>query len=146
MIPMTADWTALHARVDLMHPAGNTNQTIGLQWAWQSLTQTDPLNAPAKDPNYQYKDIIILLTDGLNTENRWSQTASSVDKRTQKACDNIRTAEITLYTVLVMAGNATLLQGCATDQTKYFALTSADQLITTFNTIGGQLAKLHLAK
>lgn len=146
LIPLTADWTALHARVDEMKPAGNTNQTIGLQWAWQSLTQSEPLNAPAKDPNYEYKDIIILLTDGLNTENRWSQTSSSVDKRTQKACDNIRTAGITLYTVLVMAGNATLLKGCATDTTKYFALTSADQLITTFNVIGGQLAKLHLAK
>jgi Flp pilus assembly protein TadG len=146
MMPLTYDWTALHARVDQMNPAGNTNQTIGLQWAWQSLTQTAPLNAPAKDPNYQYKDIIILLTDGLNTENRWSQTSSSVDKRTQKACDNIRTAGVTLYTVLVMAGNATLLKGCATDQTKYFALTTPDQLITTFNTIGGQLAKLHLAK
>ncbi len=95
---MTANWTALHARVDEMTPAGNTNQTIGLQWAWQSLTQTDPLNTPAKDPNYEYKDIIILLTDGLLTENRWSQTSSSVDKRTQKACDNIRTAGITLYT------------------------------------------------
>ncbi len=53
MIPMSHDWTALHARVDQMKPAGNTNQTIGLAWAWQSLTQTDPLNTPAKDPNYK---------------------------------------------------------------------------------------------
>ena len=146
LLPLTFDWTALHARIDEMKPAGNTNQTIGLQWAWQSLTQTDPLNAPAKDPDYEYKDIIILLTDGLNTENRWSQTSSSVDKRMQKVCDNVRTAGITLYTVLVTAGNATLLKGCATDTTKYFALTSADQLVTTFNAIGGQLTKLHLSK
>ena len=146
LMPMTYDWTALHARVDQMYPAGNTNQTIGLQWAWQSLSHTDPLNAPAKDPNYQYKDIIILMTDGLNTENRWSQSQGAVDLRTQKACDNIKAAGITLYTVLVMAGNSTLLQGCATDANKYFVVNDANQLITTFNAIGGQLAKLHIAK
>jgi Flp pilus assembly protein TadG len=146
IMPMTYDWSALSTRVDAMIATGNTNQTIGLQWAWQSLSHTDPLNTPAKDPNYQYKDIIILLTDGLNTENRWSQTQSSVDKRTQKACDNIKAAGITLYTVLVMSGNSTLLQNCATDSTKYFALSSASQIVTTFDTIGGQLAKLHIAK
>ena len=66
--------------------------------------------------------------------------------RTQKACDNIKAAGITLYTVLVMSGNSTLLQNCATDPTKYFALTSADQIVTTFDKIGGQLAKLHISR
>ena len=146
MMPLSYDWAALNTRIDQMVAAGNTNQTIGLQWAWQSLTQTDPLNAPAKDPNYQYKDIIILLTDGLNTENRWSQTQSAVDLRTQRACDNIKAAGVTLYTVLVMSGNSTILQNCASDPTKYFVVTNANQIITTFDAIGGQLAKLHLAK
>jgi Flp pilus assembly protein TadG len=146
ILPLTYDWTALHARVDAMYPAGNTNQTIGLQWGWQSLSMHAPLNAPPKDPNYQYKDIIILMTDGLNTENRWSQSQGAVDARTQKACDNIKAAGVTVYTVLVMAGNATLLQGCASDANKYFFVSDANQLITTFDAIGGQLAKLHLAK
>lgn len=146
MMPLTYDYTALNTRVDQMAAAGNTNQTIGLQWAWQSLSQVDPLNAPAKDPNYHYQDIVILLTDGLNTENRWSQTQSAIDARTQKACDNIKAAGITLYTVLVMAGNSTLLQNCASDPTKYFVVDNSSQIITTFDTIGAQLAKLHLAK
>jgi len=157
MIPMSQDWTALHARVDEMTPAGTTNQTIGLAWAWHSLTRTDPLNTPPKDPNYKYKDVIILLTDGMNTENRWNSfqmpTNSAVDKRTQKACDNLKATEITVYTVLVIEGSATLLEDCAWDPDnpsasakKFFSLTKADQIITTFNAIGGQLAKLHLAK
>ncbi|MGZ5853646.1 MAG: pilus assembly protein TadG, partial [Xanthobacteraceae bacterium] len=89
---------------------------------------------------------IILMTDGLNTENRWSTSQSAVDLRTQKACDNIKAAGVTLYTVLVMAGNSTILQNCASDPTKYFVVNSSSQLITTFDAIGGQLAKLHLAK
>ncbi len=146
LIALTDDWSALNARVDQMIATGNTNQTIGLQWGWQSLSQVAPLNAPAKDPNYLYQDVIILLTDGLNTENRWSQSQGPVDQRTQKACNNVKAAGVTVYTVLVMAGNASLLQECASDATKYFALTNANQIITAFQTIGTNLAQLHLAK
>ncbi len=32
-----------------------------------------PLNAPAEDPKYQYKKVMIFLTDGDNTQNRLQQ-------------------------------------------------------------------------
>ena len=105
-----------------------------------------PLNAPALDPNYQYQQVIILLSDGLNTQDRWYNSASPIDTRQQTACNNIKAAGITVYTVLVMSGNSTVLQNCATDATKYFALTDANSIITTFNTIGTNLAKLHLSQ
>ena len=54
-----------------LQPTGNTNQGIGLAWAWMTLGTGAPFNAPAKDPNYTYKDAIILVSDGLNTQNRW---------------------------------------------------------------------------
>ncbi len=141
-------WTSLHSKVDAMTPAGNTNITIGLSWAWQSLTETAPLNAPPIDPNdtIPTKKIIILLTDGENTQNRWTTSTTSVNARTQKACDNIKAEGITLYTVLVMEGNASLLQGCATDPAKYFFLNNANQIVTTFDQIGTQLSKLRLAQ
>ena len=67
---LTYDWTALSNKVDAMVPNGSTNQAIGLQWGWQSLTNP-PLTVPAMDPNYKYQQVIILLTDGLNTQDRW---------------------------------------------------------------------------
>ncbi len=146
LMPLSSDWTALNNKIDAMSPNGTTNQTIGLAWGWQSLSQSSPLSAPAMDPNYQYQQVVILLTDGLNTENRWSSDQSTIDVRTQKACDNIKAANITIYTVLVMAGNSTLLQNCASDPSKYFKLTSAEQIITTFDTIGTNLSKLRIAK
>lgn len=146
LMPLSYNWTALNDKVDTLQPAGNTNQTIGLAWAWQSLSETSPLNAPAKDPKYKYQDIIILLTDGLNTQNRWSSTQSSIDTRMEKACDNAKAANITIYTVLVMEGNATLLKACASDQSKFFQLTSADQIIAAFSTIGNNLTQLRIAK
>jgi len=110
-----------------MTPGGNTNQTIGLQWGFQSLTAA-PFTIPAKDANYTYNQVVILLTDGLNTQNRFSTTQSSIDARTKKACDNIKSAGITLYALQVNTGadpTSTMLQQCATDTGKFFLVTSA---------------------
>ncbi len=55
LMPLSYNWTALKGLIDTMTPNGNTNQAIGMAWAWQSLAQTLPLNAPAKDPSYTYQ-------------------------------------------------------------------------------------------
>ena len=72
-----------------------------------------------------------------------------VDNRQQILCNNVKAANITIYTVQVNTDGdptSTLLQNCASDATKFFMLTSADQIITTFNTIGTTLKKLYIAK
>src|SRR5436305_4523515 len=89
LMPLSYDWSALDAKIDSMRPGGNTNQTIGLQWGFQSLTAA-PFTIPTKDPNYTYNQIVILLTDGLNTQNRFSTAQSAIDDRTKKVCDNIK--------------------------------------------------------
>jgi hypothetical protein len=130
-----------------MTAAGNTNQAIGLQLGWQTLTAA-PFTIPAIDTDYKYQTVIILLTDGLNTQDRWYSTASSIDTRQKKTCDNIKAAGITLYTVQVNTGSdptSTLLQNCATDAGKFFLLTEAGQMVTTFGQIGTSLSKLRLA-
>ena len=142
------DWTALTNSVNAMTAGGSTNQTIGLAWGMQSLNQGVPLNAPAVDPDAT--NVIILLSDGMNTQNRWSgdgsNQSSAVDARMTLACTNAKAAKIEIYTILVMAGNSTVLQNCASSSSKYFALTTAGAIITTFNQIGQTLANLHLSR
>jgi len=148
LMGLSYDWSALNSKIDAMVPAGNTNQAIGLQWGWQSLTAA-PFTIPTKNPSFQYKEIIILLTDGLNTQDRWYSSASPIDTRQSMACNNIKAAGITVYTVQVNTGGdptSTLLQNCATDVNKFFLLTSANQIITTFNAIGTSLQQLYLSK
>jgi predicted lipoprotein with Yx(FWY)xxD motif len=131
-----------------MTPNGNTNQTIGLQWGFQSLTAA-PFTIPPKDSNYSYNQVIIMLTDGLNTQNRFSTTQSSIDARTQKACDNIKNAGITLYTLQVNTDGdptSTMLQQCATDTGKFFLVTSSSQINAIFSQIGTNLSKLRIAR
>src|SRR5262249_36130617 len=133
------DWTALNAKVNQMNAAGTTNQTIGLAWGWQALTAGDPLNAPSMTPDTQ--QVVILLTDGLNTQNRWPTcTQACIDLRTRAACTNMNNAGVLVYTVLVMSGDSSILQQCASKPSMYFALNSAGQIVTTFNQIGTSLA------
>jgi Flp pilus assembly protein TadG len=147
LMQLTNDWTALNAKVDAMQPVGNTNQAIGLQVGWQTLTAA-PFTIPPVDPDHKYQTVIILLTDGLNTENRWYTSQTSIDNRQKKTCDNVKAAGITLYTVQVNTGGdatSTLLQDCASDPGKFFLLTSAVQIVTTFGQIGTALQNLRLS-
>src|SRR5262245_15752262 len=103
LMGLSYDWTSLKSKVDSLQPVGNTNQGIGIQWAFQSLTSA-PFIVPSFDPNYKYQQIIILLTDGLNTQNRYSTNASAIDAREILTCGNAKSAGITIYIVQVNTG------------------------------------------
>lgn len=146
---LSYNWSAMTTLVNNMVAAGNTNQAIGLQVGWMSLAGGGPFTAPAMDPNYTYQQVIIILTDGLNTQDRWYTSQSSIDTRQQMTCNNIKAAGITLYTIQVDTSGdptSTLLQNCASSSDKFFLLTSSTEIVTTFNTIGTNLSNLYLAK
>ena len=144
MMPLSYDWTALNAKIDAMTPTGNTNVTIGLQMAWQTLTAAAPFNAPAEAPDLD--KVIIVLTDGENTQNRWTSSTSSIDARTQKVCDNLKATAIKVYTVRVIDGNGTLLKNCATKPGMYYDVDQAIELTSVFGSIAQNLANLRIAK
>jgi Flp pilus assembly protein TadG len=159
-------WSTLKSDVDDLLPSGSTNQPIGLVWGWQSLVGGGPLLSPNKTSSYTYNDVIILLSDGLNTQDRWygngSSTSTSVDARMHDSsgngtCANIYAAGITLYTIQVNTGGdptSNLLKSCAgsppdkkfPDPNKFFLLTSANQIVTTFDKIGSEITKLRIAQ
>lgn len=148
-LELNYDWTGMNTMVDNMTPGGNTNQGIGLALGWMSLVGGGPFFAPAKDPYYQYRDVIIMLSDGMNTQNRWSGSQSAIDAREQMTCDNAKAAGMTLYMIQVNTGSdptSTVMQNCASGSDKFFLLTSAGEIVTAFNSIGTDLKKLRLAK
>ena len=146
---LSDDWDAMNTLVSNMQPAGNTNQAIGLQLGWLTLTGGGPFDVPTESTNYTYQKVIILLTDGLNTQDRWYNNQSDIDARQEMTCNNIKAAGVTLYTIQVNTSGdptSTLLQNCASSPDKFFLLTSADQIVTTFNAIGSNLSKLRVVK
>lgn len=164
IIPLSYNWSALKTAVNAMQPTGGTDQSVGLAWAWQSLLVGGPLNAPAEDANTTYNRVIIILSDGLNTEDRWpdygdgsSQASGNpIDARQALQCQNLQAARdangAPMYTIYAIQVNtsgdptSTVLKNCASSPDKFFMLTSSTQIVTTFNTIGTALSKLRLAK
>jgi hypothetical protein len=64
-------------------------------------------------------------------------------------CANAKADGITIYAIHVNTDGdptSTVLQNCASDSSKFFVLTSASALITTFNQIGSQLSQLRIAQ
>ena len=156
LLPLTTDFAAAKSKVDSLTPNGGTNQPIGIAWGWQSLTQGAPLNAPAEDPNYTYKRVLIVMSDGLNTQDRWPaygngqvQYNNAIDNRQKIQCDNIKAAGITIYTMHVNTNGdptSTVLQYCASGADKFSTVTSSSQIATAFAAIGTSLSKLRVAK
>lgn len=147
ILPLTTDWTALTDKVNAMNPSGNTNITIGLAWGLHMLTPSLPLtNARtlAQEPNLER--IIILLTDGDNTQNRWSSNGSTIDARTDLACANVKSNGIRLYTIRVIDGDAALLRRCASQSTMYYEASTAEQLGPVFQRIGSEISQLRLSQ
>jgi Flp pilus assembly protein TadG len=156
LLPLTTDFAAAKSKVDSLTPNGGTNQPIGIAWGWQSLTQGAPLNAPAEDANYEYKKVLIVMSDGLNTQDRWpaygngqTQYNSAIDNRQKIQCDNAKAAGVIIYTMHVNTdGDPTsaVLQYCASGPTRFSTVTSSSQIATAFAAIGTSLSKLRVAK
>ncbi len=152
LMPLSSNWQNLKDKVDAMSPSGATNQPIGLQWAWFSLNTGLPLNAPTKTVNVTYTDAIILMSDGLNTLDRWygdgSNPSTQVDNRQALLCANIKAAGVKIYTIQVNTSGdpeSAILKSCASDN-QFFSTTTASGIASAFDAIGASLSKLRVAK
>lgn len=145
IMPLSTDWTALKSHIDDMNPAGNTNTTIGLAWGWNMLTQGGPLSNAAA-PASNLDKVIVFLTDGDNTKNRWSSSETTINARTTLICNNLRTAGIKVYSIRVLDGNATLIKACATQADMYYSVSNASQLTTVFQSIAQALSNLRISQ
>jgi len=146
---LTPMLTTLTTAVDGLQPSGATNITIGVQWGMEALTSSVPLVGASSSS----KKYMIVMTDGMNTQDRWwgdgtadSPNRDKIDARTKLACDNAKKAGITVYTINLVQGDPTLLTYCASDPAKYFAVSDATQLSKAFLEIANLLKKVRLTK
>jgi Flp pilus assembly protein TadG len=153
--PLGYTWADLTAKIDEMAPNGSTNQPIGMAHGWQTLTNSTPYSPgalPANTSRY-----IIILSDGLNTQNRWWGDGSTegttedgyIDDRMDKVCDAAKADGITVYSIFLhigSSGNSVPLLNCATDSSNYFDLTSTSAVVTTFQQIGQSITNVRVSK
>ena len=147
---LSYDWPSMKSLVDSLYPAGNTNQGIGIAHGWQSLVGGGPYPAPpAEDTRYKYTKAIVLMSDGLNTEDRWYTNQNQIDAREAMTCTNAKAAGFVIYTVQVNTGGdptSTVLRNCASGTDKFTEIKTANQLVSTFQSIGTALSNLRVSK
>lgn len=144
VMPLSGDFGALKTAIDAMVPTGNTNTGIGLAWGLSVLTPAAPLST-AQKPSRTVIKTIIFLTDGTNTENRWSTDQAQIDQRTDRLCQQVKDDKIQVHTIRVIEGNETLLRNCATRPSMYHPVNSASELKGVFEGIGRELIALRLS-
>jgi hypothetical protein len=155
LVPLTNVWTTLTGAsgvISKLTPDGNTNQAIGGAWGWLSLTQTVPLSAPAKDPAFTYNDYVVLVSDGLNTQDRWYTSAAQIDARQRILCDNIKAPpnNVTIFSLQINTGNtdpeSAVLKYCASELANFQMITESGKTGDAFKNISTQIAKLRVTR
>ncbi len=152
MTPVKSQKQTLLDKITAMSPDGYTNQSIGMFWAWLTHATSGPFPTPSKDSNFVYQDVIILLTDGLNTRNRWYNNQADIDARQEILCTNARAQGIKIFAIQVATDNdpvSLVTKNCTTEPNNpnYFShITQASQMTVKFDAIFKELAKLRVAK
>jgi Flp pilus assembly protein TadG len=141
---MTNNITSVKSFVNGLGTGGNTNITVGLQFGMEMLSPDTPYTNGVDWDDADVDKYIILVTDGANTQNRWSSSSSDIDARTRLACQAAKDQGITLFVVNIIEGNSSLLQSCASQTSYYYNLTSASQLGDAMQNILKSIGKLRL--
>jgi Flp pilus assembly protein TadG len=153
LVPLTNVWTTLTDKITALTPGGNTNQAIGGAWGWLSLTQTAPLSAPPIDPAFTYNQFVVLVSDGLNTQDRLYTNAGDIDTRQRILCDNMKAPpyNVTVFAIQINTGTtpdatSAVLRYCASEAANFQEIRSAADTANAFQNVTTQIAKLRVTR
>ncbi len=113
LVSAVVRYEALRGSVLGMQGAGTTNVTIGVAWGMAMLSKAEPFSEAA-NPSSTLEKIMVVVTDGENTRNRFTSTSGKIDQRTELACAAAKDKGIRVITIRLIEGNAKLLRRCAT--------------------------------
>jgi Flp pilus assembly protein TadG len=142
--PLTNDFGPLRRTVEGMQPSGLTNITIGVMWGLDALTPGGALGGGVAMGTPGVEKIMVVLTDGDNTRNRFTGRVGDIDARTRLACKTAKDAAIKVHTIRVIEGNANLLRECASEPGNYHEVSRASDLDAVFRQIASDITKLRL--
>lgn len=171
---LTQDWDALKTSITNMNAVGDTNIPMGLVWGWHALSPNAPFADGVAYDTPKVQKIVLLMTDGENTngsagnnndsvyagigyvwQNRLGITGGNSTKRREAMdgrlatlCANMKARGVILYTVRVEVSNGTsnVLRNCASTTDKFYDVQNASQLNSVFGAIAGSIQNLRLAR
>ena len=146
LMPLTASFETAKTKINSLTAGGNTNVPIGAMWGWNMLRKGAPLSTAQETQGAEkVSKYAIILTDGDNTQNTLGQSVSTIDANTTAVCGAIKADGITVFTIRVIDGNATLLRNCATTADYYFDVSNPTALTGVFEKVLMNITKLRLS-
>jgi Flp pilus assembly protein TadG len=163
------------AAIDSMVASGLTNIGEGLMWGWRVLSPEAPFTTGRSWSEAKNQKVIVLMTDGQNTYNRYSgnhnwtgywafaygakgrlgstNTSSALtgamNVKTRAACSNAKYQGVIIYTIAFRLENdattRALLSDCASDGSKSFVASDGAALNQVFQAIGREISNLRVA-
>jgi hypothetical protein len=154
IVPLTADRDMLHQQISALQPSGSTAGHIGIQWAWNIVSEHWGATwggSAAPDPYSRVDEgkllkAVILMTDGeFNTKYHGPPSATQATA----LCEAMKAKGITVFAVGFGLGNnrdaIATLRACASEGADYFAdAATAGDLQSAFQKFAGKLSELRL--
>ncbi len=138
-----------------MLPYAWTHIALGFEFAWNLLSQNAPFTDVAPDGDDDTMKVIVLLTDGRQTEPSFgpgnSRNVAQGENNLETLCENAKASGIRVITVafdLQHQNTEDRLKGCATDPDKdFFIADDGAELANTFEAIKSELQQaIYIAK
>jgi Flp pilus assembly protein TadG len=170
IMPLTEDKDALATMIGGLQAKGGTNILEGPMWGWRLVSPEAPYTEGRSYDAQENTKYIVLMTDGenwhqassnqnkstyhsfgyavkgrLGTTYTTSALVSQMNTKTLAACANAKTAGIKVYTIafrLASGPTRDMLATCASSLTNAYVASDGTSLISAFESIGRDIAKL----
>lgn len=176
LLPLTNTKASVTNQINAMTASGGTNIHMGAVWGFRALSPTLPFDEGDAYDVGNLSKIIILMTDGENTNPSssningsawhsaygypangrlgavgWStnQIQGEMDNRTEESCANAKAQGITIYTIgLSPPTTATqnMLTNCATSPSHAHFPSAPSELDSVFTTIANEIQAARIAQ
>jgi Flp pilus assembly protein TadG len=124
--PLTDNFSAIRSQLDAMRPYAWTHIALGAEFGYHLLSPNEPFSGGAEYSNKTVKKIMVLLTDGRQTEPAFGDGVRNVgqgESNLTAICTNAKAKGITIITIafdLQDKETRKRLSDCSTDPDKHF--------------------------
>ncbi len=154
VLPLTSDMDAVKSQLDAMVPYTWTHIALGVEFGYHLLSPDAPFSEGASFTNKNTQKIMVLLTDGMQTEPAFGPSVRSVargEKNLSGICDNAKADGITIMTIAYNIDDKDTvdrLKGCTTDPSKHFYdIGTENNVSAAFEEIKNQItAQVYISK
>jgi Flp pilus assembly protein TadG len=176
ILPLTANKTTLHTKINALTSGGSTAGQLGVGWGWYMLSPNFASIWPASENRaLDYgtpllRKVMVLMTDGdFNiahcngvVSNNYSGGAAANARincnaengspytNAQSLCTNMKAAGITIYTVGFQVASRSapdnFLRSCASSTSYYFLATTNSEFRTAFAQIATNISRLRISR